>query len=489
MLHDQQAGRPGGSGDTAGSDTAGSDGRRGAARAASRSRPPGPRGSLLLGSTRALQRDQLGTYEQAMHRFGDIAHFRVGPPRIGFEFDTVFSPDGARQVLATDASKYVKGAPVFGEFEYLLGHGLLTSNGDRWRRHRRIVAPLFTKQQLAVHLETINDSAAELVAWCEQDVAAGQLIDVHDVSMRYALHALGTTIFGADIVSAAPILREHLPPLGEHAARRGLAPVRSPRWLPSPANRRAAAHRKAVWDLADGLIAKRTAAAGDGSDLLSLLLTAEDPDTGEQFSTRDVRDEALLFLLAGHETTGATLAFALHLLGRHPEVQERVRAEVHEVTADGTTVLDQDQLPVTTRVVRETLRLYPPAHTVVRNATEETELLGYPISPGGIVAVSIWGIHHREDLWPDPMTFSPDRFDPAVSGSPGATTRYAHLPFSGGPRSCIGEQLALTEMVVAVAAVIGRFHVVSELDEPPTEVDLTLRPRGELPARFTAVAP
>jgi cytochrome P450 len=258
--------------------------------------------------------------------------------------------------------------------------------------------------------------------------------------------------------------------------------------LPSRANRRATGHRTVVWDLADELIAKRMAAPSGGTDLLSLLLAAEDPDTGDQLSTRDVRDEALIFLIAGHETTGATLAFTLHLLGRHPEVQDRVRAEIHEVAAHGEKLLDQDQLPVTTRVVKETLRLYPSAHTVVRNATEETELLGYPIAPGGIVAVSIWGIHHREDLWPEPMAFSPDRFDSAVSRSPGTATRYAHLPFAGGPRSCIGEQLALTELVVAVAAVIGRFEVTSELEEPATDVDLSLRPRGELPARFAPVA-
>jgi cytochrome P450 len=457
--------------------------------AASR-RPDRPRGSFLMGSARDLQRDQLETYERAMLEHDDIAHFRVGPPRIGFEFDTVFTPEGARQVLAADASHYEKGAPIFSEFEHVLGNGLLTSNGDRWRRHRRIVAPMFTRRRVAVHLDTINDSAADLVSWCGDQMAADGTVDLHATSTRYALHVLGTAIFGEDIVVAAPVLREALPQLGEHAARRGLAPVRSPHWWPSRANRRAAAHRRRLWELADELIAKRVAAEGDSTDLLGLLLEARDPETGEGLTPRDVRDEALIFLIAGHETTGSALAFTLQLVGRHPDVQERVRSEVRDAdAADPTSPLGLDRLPYTTQVVNESLRLYPPAHTVVRSATDDTEVLRCPVERGGIVAVSIWGIHHRADLWPAPHEFSPDRFEADAEENKGAATRYSHIPFGGGPRSCIGDQLALTELVVAVAAVIRRFRVDALLPAPPTDVDIVLRPHGVLPARLEPVGP
>lgn len=446
--------------------------------------PPGPSGSFLLGSTRALQRDQLGTYERAMRQHGDIAHFRVGPPKVGFEFDAVFTPEGARQVLATDAARYAKGAPVFAEFRHLLGNGLLTSNGERWRRHRRIAAPLFSRQHLVVHLDTIAQSSEDLVVWCSEESMASGPVDLHALSMRYALHVLGTVIFGEDIAGAAPILREVLPPLGEHAARRALAPLRSPHRWPSPANRRAERRRKVVWDLADGLIAKR--AAGDRSrlDLLSLLLEARDPDTGEALSHDEVRDEALIFLIAGHETTGSTLAFTLHLLGRHPEVQDRVRDEVQAAGEDPSGTLNVEALPFTTAVVNESLRLYPSAHTVVRSAVEETEVLGYPVAEGGIVAVSIWAIHHRPDLWPEPDGFEPDRFTRSGVGHHAGGVKYSHLPFGGGPRSCIGEHLAMTELVVAVAALARRFRWEALLDVPPTEVDLSLRPHGVLPARL-----
>ena len=209
--------------------------------------PPSVRGSVILGCTRDLQRDQLGTYARAMAAHGDIASFRIGPPGIGFTFDAVFAPEGARQVLAADSAHYVKDAPVITEFAHFLGNGLLVSRGERWRSHRRIVQPLFTRRAVANHLDAVTAAAGDLVAWCEADAAAGRPIDLHLLSMRYALHALGGAVFGEDVVQAAPTLREALPPLGEHLKRRSLAPLRIPHWWPSPKNRRAEQIRKAVW--------------------------------------------------------------------------------------------------------------------------------------------------------------------------------------------------------------------------------------------------
>ncbi|MGH9177225.1 MAG: cytochrome P450 [Acidimicrobiales bacterium] len=444
--------------------------------------PPSARGSLLLGATRQLQRDQLATYAHAMATQGDIARFRVGPPRIGFEFDAVFSPEGAHRVLAGDAGNYVKDAPVIGEFRHFLGDGLLVSSGDRWLRHRRIAQPLFTKKAAASHGEAIAAATADLVSWVEADAGAGRPVDLHDLSMRYALSALGRSVFGKDIVQAAPVLRAVLPPLGDHLKHRALTPVRTPHWLPTPANRRGERIRRVVWDLADSLIAERRRTGAEGTDLLSRLLTARDPETGGALSDEDVRDEVIIFLIAGHETTGSALAFTLHLVGRHEEVQERLRAEAAApaVTPDG------DALPFTTQVVNEAMRLYPPAHTVVRKAAAATELLGYPVEPGRIMAVSIWGVQHQPSVWPDPFTFSPDR--PAV---PAASTRragYTQFPFGGGPRKCIGEHLAMAELTAAVAALVSRYRLRSLLEEPALEVDLALRPKGTLPCRLEALA-
>jgi cytochrome P450 len=451
------------------------------------SSPPAARRSLLLGNTLDLQRDQLGTYARAMAEHGDIASFRVGPPGIGFSFDAVFSPEGARQVLAADASHYVKDAPVIGEFRHFLGNGLLVSEGERWRRDRRIAAPLFTHRAVSGDLETIAGAARDLVSWCEADAKADRAVDLTQLSMRYALHALGHAVFGDDVVRAAPTLRSVLPPLGDHLKRRALSPVRIPHGWPTPANRRAESIRRTVWGLADSLIAKRRESGAEGNDLLSRLLRATDPETGDGLSDDDIRDEVIIFLIAGHETTGSALAFTLQLLGRHQEVQERARAEVMEAAADPLAgVYDIGRLPYVAQVIDEAMRLYPPAHTVVRRANADTELLGYPVPAGRIVAVNIWGVHHREDVWPDPSAFSPDRFEDRRHATDASRRAggYTHIPFAGGPRACIGEHLAMAELVAAVSALLAKYRLKARLDTPPTEVDLSLRPRGLLPCLF-----
>lgn len=449
--------------------------------------PPSAGGSFLLGNTLGLQRDQLGTYRRAMEAHGDIAQFRIGPPRLGFIFDAVFSPEGARQVMAADAGHYVKDAPVIEEFRYFLGNGLLVSEGERWRRDRRIAQPLFTKRAVSADLGVIAGAAADLASWCEEDARAGRPIDLVPLSTRYALHALGTTVFGDDIAKVAPVLRVQLPPIGEHLKRRALSPVRTPPTFPTPANRKAEAVRKMLWGLADQLIADRRATGATSNDLLSRLINARDPETGEGLSDDDVRDEAIIFLVAGHETTASALSFTLHLLGAHPDAQERVRAEVAAAVGDdASATYDVEALPYTAQVVDESLRLYPPAHTVVRKASADTELLGYPVPKDRIVAVNIWGIHHRPDVWPDPFTFRPERFEAsrAAGGRSRTTAGYTHIPFGGGPRACIGEHLAMAELVAGVAAVVRRYRLSSLKPTADIEVDLSLRPHGELLCRF-----
>jgi cytochrome P450 len=444
--------------------------------------PPMMGGSYFSGSARDLKRDQLATYGRALREHGGRrVRFRVGPPRLGFLFDTVFRPDDARQVLATDAAHYDKEVPGIGELRRVFGDGLLFSAGDKWRRDRRTVAPLFTTRRVTTYVDGMAAAAGRLAdAW---SAAGGGLVDLNQAGARYALDVLGRSVFGSDVESAAPVLRTTVPVLNDYAARRVLSPVRLPAWVPTPTNRAAERARRRLWDLVDGLIAQRRAGALDGDDLLSLLLTARDPEDGTALDDGAVREQALILLLAGHETSGTTMALTLHLVGRHPEVQQRVRDEVATVVGDRpVTAADLPRLAYTAQVVDETMRLYPPGHTLVRHAHEEATLDGHRVPRGHLVAVSIWGVHHNPDVWPDPGRFDPDRF------GGGEVARYDHLPFGGGPRGCIGQHLATAELVVAVATLVRSFRLASELEEPPLEVAVSLRPRGALPCRVTAVA-
>jgi cytochrome P450 len=442
---------------------------------------PGPAGSPLLGSARALRRDQLGTYERAMHDYGDAARFRVGPPRIGFDFDVVFTPAGAREVLATRAADYVKEAPVFTEAVRVIGNGLLLSNGDRWRRDRRMLAPLFTPRRIREYVAPTAAVAADTVDTVLERHPGGGVLGLRDAGTEYALGVLGRTVFGSDVTDASPTLRRTIPILSRYVTRRGLAPVRVPASWPTPANRTADRARDELYGLVDRLIAQRRAGENVGQDLLSMLLSARDPEDGLGLDDQEVRDQALIFLIGGHDTTAGTIAMTLHLVASHEPVQDRLRAEAADVLGEGPIGPDElGRLTYTAQVVDEALRMYPPGHTLVRKAAVDTELLGREVPAGRIVAVSVWGIHHNPAVWPEPHRFDPDRFD-GHEGPAGARDRYAHLPFGRGPRSCIGDHLAMAELTIAVASVVRSCRLRPMVAEPELEAGMTLRPVDELP--------
>ena len=405
---------------------------------------------------------------------------------MGFEFDTVFRPDAARQILATDAARYDKEVPAFEEFRWVMGNGLITSDGDLWRRDRRTVAPLFTRRRVATHVGTMASAAARLVSSWEPVARVRGEVDLHDAGMHYALDVLGRTVFGADVERLVPVLRETVPLLSEFAARRALSALRVPASWPTPANRRAGRARRDLWGSVDELIGARRAGSLDGGDLLSLLLTARDPETGEALDDAAVRDQALTFLIAGHETTGTTLALTLHLLARHEADQQRVRDEAGTAVGDRPIgEQDIDKLAYTHQVINEAMRLYPSGHTIVRRAHDAAAVAGYGVPPGRIVAVSVWGIHHNAEVWADPERFDPSRFGARDAEAAGEPARYAHLPFGGGPRGCIGQHLATAELVVAVATLVRAFRLEATDVEPALEVGATLRPRGALPVRVS----
>jgi len=441
--------------------------------------PPTVPGSFLSGSAGDLKRDQLATYAQALRDHGGRrVRFRVGPPKVGFHFDAVFRPEDARRVLATEAASYDKEVPGIGELRRLFGNGLLFSGGDRWRRDRRVVAPLFTTKRITSYVDGMTVAADRLAAtWA---AAPDGRVDLSAAATHYALEVLGRSVFGGDVESAAPVLRATVPVLNAYAARRILSPVRLPGWVPTRPNRRAERARRNLWDLVDGLIADRRAGVLDGDDLLTVLLTARDPEDGSALDDETVREQALIFLVGGHETTATTMAFSLHLLGRHPDVQQRLRDEVAAVVGDRPVGSDDlPRLAYTAQVVDETMRLYPPGHTLVRHAHQATTLDGREVAPGHLVAISIWGIHHNPEVWPDPDRFDPDRFGTGDVG------RYHHLPFGGGPRGCIGQHLATAELVVALATLVRAFLLETDMDDPPLDVAVALRPGGDLPCRVT----
>lgn len=403
-----------------------------------------------------------------MRAHGAIARLRVGPPRLGFDFDVVFEPDGARTILSGGSRGYIKDAPVYDEFTRLFGEGLFTLNGEDWQRRRRILQPLFTRQRVRDYVPLMSSWADDLIRL---------LGDTRDdtalpaTAMHYTLNVLGATLFGKDMSSAGRVLQRAVPKINAEAAKRGLAPVRLPPWVPTPNHRRTARAQDELRSVVDGIVRSRDGDRGR-DDLLDRLISARDSETGQGLTPLAIRNEALIFLGAGLDPPPNALAFALYLLGGHDHLQQRVRDEVAAVIGDApVTADDLPQLTFTTMVVDEALRLYPPGHTLLRKATADDEVCGHRIPAGQIMAVSVWGLHRNPRVWSDPNEFLPERFDPAVTAE---RDPYAYLPFGGGPRTCIGMHLAHAQLVVAVASVVRALTVRAPNRCPPARAGLTL---------------
>jgi cytochrome P450 len=442
---------------------------------------PGPPGSPLLGMTRTLQRDQLGTYESVTAEYGDVVRMVLGPPGLRRVIYLVTHPDGVEQVLAGNG--YTKDTPYYREIAAYLGDGLLTSEGQQRRQQRRTVAPLFTHRRIAGYVDVMAEEAARLAGRWHEPARRGTPVDVSAEMVDFTLRAIGRILFGASVDDVVPVVQETFPILNQHVRRRGLTPLRLPRGFPTPAQRQAARAQQRLYEVVDAIIERRRRTAG-GVDLIARLVGARDPETGAALSPQEVRDQVLIFLLAGHETTSTALTFACHLLGRHPAVQRRVHEELDGVLAGQAPTADGvGKLSYTTMVVKEAMRLYPSAYAFGRLcATGDRIAGGHRIPPNSIVVLSPWATHRRADLWPDPGRFDPDRFEPAAEA---ARPRYAYLPFAGGLRGCIGSHFAMTEAVTAVATLLSTFVLESESDSVPLSTGITLRPAGPVRCRVS----
>ena len=446
--------------------------------------PPSLSGTPGLGVLPDLKRDVLGTIERAQRECGDVVRLDMGPPGLRSTLYTIFHPDAVRRVLATEADGYRKENRFYQELRWSLGDGLLNSQDDRWRRQRRFIQPLFTRRRIDTYAQGMGEEAETLAPRWRDAVAAGKPIDLHAEMSRVTLRIVGRLLFGADVERAVPVVSHAFPVIGEYARLRSYAPIPFPRSWPLPANRRANRARTAVYGICDELIAERRAAGATGEDLMSLLIAARDGE--EALDDAEIRDQVLIFLLAGHDTTAIALTFALHLLGQHPAVQERVRAEANEVAGDRTPgAADVERLAYTTMVLKEAMRLYPPAWATGRRVAAGDELGGYAIPPGAEVMVSPWVTHRHPEFWDAPERFEPERFTPEAEA---ARHRHAYFPFGAGPRACIGQYFSMLEATILLAVIVRDHELTSLADSVPLAPRITLHPAAPVLSRLTAPA-
>jgi cytochrome P450 len=442
--------------------------------------PPSLPGTPGLGVLRALRSDTLGTLERARRECGDVVRLEAGPPGLRSTVFAFFHPDDVRHATSTEAARYRKDNVFYGELRWALGDGLLTSQDERWKRQRRFVQPLFTRKRIATYAVAMGEEAEALPArWRGKDT-----IELHAEMSRVTLRVVGRLLFGADVERTVPVVASAFPALGEYARLRSYSPVRLSRDLPLPSNRRAHRAQAALHAECDALIADRRATGATGDDMLSLLIAAR--DEGEALDDAEIRDQVLIFLLAGHDTTAIALTFALHLLGHHPDAQERVRAEVADVTGDRTPgAEDVGRLAYTTMVLKEAMRLYPPAWGFGRRVASGDEVGGYAIPPGADVLVSPWVTHRHPAFWDEPQAFRPERFEPDAERD---RHRHAYFPFGAGPRACIGQYFSMLEAAILLAVIVRDHRLESLAAQVPLRPRITLHPGGEVPCRIRASA-
>ncbi|MEJ2541033.1 MAG: cytochrome P450 [Gemmatimonadota bacterium] len=460
-------------------------------------RGPGPEGLGVLAVLLKRARDPFRVMVDLAREYGDVVEVRVGDTR----HFLVSSADLARYVLVENGDNYEKG-PGYALWGRVLGKGLVTSDGEHWRTHRRLVQPSLHPDRMGgfvdLMAEVAESEARRLAA------SSGGVVDLFDRTTRITLRIAARAFLGSDLREREDEVCEALVQVFEHIQGLSASPLRALALLPgirmlhpllrSLQARAGTGERRfdealETLDAAIGAVIRRrraTVAQGEvGDDLVSRLLAAASEDPETRLTDRDVRDEVMTMFVAGHETTATGLAWCLRLLADHPEHQQRIADEARTGLGEGrVTLAALDRLPHARRVFQESLRLYPPVWRLSRCAREADRLGRVQVPAGSTVIISPWMIHRDPAAWPDPDRFDPGRFDDP------SWPRSSYLPFGGGRRMCPGGGFATVEAQVVLATLARRVVLRPVTPAPPLfEPRLTRRPRGGMPLRVLAPDP
>lgn len=444
---------------------------------------PGPTGREMIRLLPQLNEDPLRYLSGLSNRYGDL--LRVPLPRGGQIF-IASRPELVAHVLVANQANYRK-ARTYKPLTELLGNGLLTNEGDSWTRQRRIVQPMFARRHLDGFAPAMVAAAQRTVEQSER-LAVGAVVDAAAEMSALTLDVVGRTLFSADLTGEANTVSSALATaLGAFEKI-----VRNPMFLlvqnyhrwPTPNRLRARGAEKQLHRIVGELVGRRREENADPGerDLLDMLLVARDEDTGEPMDQAQIRDELMTFMLAGHETTSNALAWTLMLLSQHPGARARLEEEVDGVLSGrAVTADDVNKLEWTSAVISESMRLYPPAWIIEREAAGDDELDGVPVRAGSVVATPPYLVHRHPAHWTNPEGFDPERFLPEQAHG---RHRFAYLPFGGGRRQCVGGGFATMEAVLLLATLVQRFRLdLVPGFRPAPDPTVTLRPAAGIPMR------
>ncbi len=460
---------------------------------------PGPPARSSAAILASMARSPLDAYLTLAGRYGDTIRLSIGP---GSNVFILWRPEHAEHVLAANQDNYVK-AFTYRPLRALIGNGLLTSEGDDWRRHRRLVQPLFSRRDVTAFAPPMTDGTQRMLTrWAAlQD---GTVLNVFAQMSALALDIAGRALFDTDLSGDATqisralgagqrvaVLATFLPlPWGPKTERAVKAATRwlgrTPEGIEGPVGRMIADRRRGVSPGGDPRNPRR---GPGGGDLLDVLLAARHDDS--PLTDAEIGDELATFMLAGHETSANALSWSLALLSAYPAARQQLEQEVDSVLSGREPgAADAEKLPYTAAVIAEAMRLYPPAWTIERDALADDEVAGVPVPAGSLVAVPPYLVHRHPEFWPDPAGFDPGRFL-AANGAAGHGLapdrhRYSYIPFGGGRRACVGQSFAELETVLVLASIAQRYRLeLTALGIPKPTAAVTLRPgKGGLPMRL-----
>jgi cytochrome P450 len=438
------------------------------------SKAPGPQGYPVVGALPQVMKDPLPFLSRMVREYGDVVCLG------GFgsqKFYLVTHPRDIEHVWKTHHRNYVKGAN-FQLLRPLGGAGLFLNEGDSWRSQRKLLQPAFHLPRLIGMADTITASVAAMLERWRGEIVPGKPFDLEHEMMDLLIEISVKTLFGTEVTGDAETVHHAITTAFSILHRRVLSAVPFPWWVPFPSHVRFLRAVASLEEVVYRIIEERRREAVEGNDVLSTLLSVRD-EAGEPMPDRQIRDEVVTMLVAGHESTGTSLSWTLYLLSRYPSVARRVEGELREVLSGRPPGFqDLPNLPYLSMVLKESLRLYPPFWLLTRTPLADDELAGHRIPAGSILMFSAFVTQRRPDFWPNPEAFDPERFLPERSeGRP----QFAYYPFGGGPRVCIGGRLAEMQSLLVLASVLQRydFHAVPGQRVEPAAM-LSLRPKGGL---------
>ena len=407
----------------------------------------------LIQFLRLLRDNQLSVYTR------DSFTSDFGEARILFSnFVLVNEPDFIEHILVTNHRNYVKGRLTRQTLQPALGNSLLISEGDFWRRQRRIMAPAFHHRHLGQAADVMVRRVRQRVGRWRTPCERGERLDIAHEMMSLTMEIVAEALFSNEIADSIDELGRAVTTLNASLGTPNPLDILGfPEWFPRWRSRRTRSALARLDRTIYDIIATRRATRGVSDDLLSLLLSARDEETGEGITDTQLRDEVTTFFAAGHETTALALTWTLYLLSRHPGIERTLHDEVDRVLGEGeTTFADVEALSYTRMVIQEAMRLFPPVFSFSRVALADDQVGGHPIRAGSVVTISPYLTHRNPRLWKDPLRFEPERFTPdRIEARP----RFAYLPFGGGPRICIGRGFAMTEACLVLATIARAYRL------------------------------